>query len=74
MAAIQPPSTVLDLVEQFERNLSACDHAQADRDEYTSGKCNESQFRRESLVPDDAIRIGAAIGVPCLTRSTGSRQ
>ena len=41
MAADSAPSLVLDLVERFERN----------RDEYTSGKYNETQLRNEVLNP-----------------------
>jgi hypothetical protein len=42
--------TVLQLIEEFDRNLSACGHAQTDREAYLSGKDNEVQLSRQSVL------------------------
>ena len=88
MATESAPSTVLDLVERFERN----------RDEYTSGRYNEAQLRNEFLNPffealgwdvnnrqgyaeaykdvihEDAIRSGAATKAPDYCFRIGGAQ
>ena len=45
------PSQVADPVERFDRNLSACGYAQADRDSYLAGGINETQLRQELCLP-----------------------
>jgi hypothetical protein len=47
--SVQPPKPILGLVARFARNLSACGHAQADRDSYLAGGINELQLRCEGV-------------------------